>query len=400
MSVNNHHIFSNESQLAGLYIHIPFCKSKCLYCDFYSITNFSAKASFVAALEREMELIGQTALAFDTLYIGGGTPSILDAAAIEQITTAAFRCFDIHSAAEITIEVNPGTVKLEDLQRYRQAGINRLNIGVQSFSRANLKLLGRIHTGDEAIACIDRGRQAGFQNIGLDLICGLPNQGESQWLEDLDRAIQINPEHLSCYILTRESGTALDRAVAAGRRNLPAEDHLRRLFEVSIEYLTHHGFQHYEVSNFARKPDSEDSSWKSRHNQKYWSFAPYIGLGPSAHSYREPRRHWNHRSVDKYLKDIRRGKLPIAERESLTREQMIMETIYLGFRTTKGIALGKFKQRLGFDFAKTFGETISEFEKDDLLKLSETHCALTVKGMALLDSITAAFTNQDMPDSG
>ena len=299
---------------------------------------------------------------------------------------------------EITIEVNPGTVKLEDLQKYRQAGINRLNIGVQSFRETNLKFLGRIHSRDEAIASIDRGRQAGFENIGLDLIYGLPKQDESQWLEDLDRAIQINPEHLSCYILTRESGTALDRQVAAGRINLPADDNLRRLFEVTIDHLTRHGFQHYEVSNFARKTDDDCSPWKSRHNQKYWSLAPFIGLGPSAHSYREPRRHWNHRSVEKYLKDIRLGRLPIAERENLTREQMIMETIYLGFRTTKGIGLGNFKHRLGFDFVKTFGETISEFEKDDLLELSETHCALTVKGMALLDSITAAFTNQDLPD--
>ena len=396
MSVNSHQIVPNQSQLAGLYIHIPFCKSKCLYCDFYSITDMAEISSFVAALEREMEVVGQTALVFDTLYIGGGTPSMLDAATIEQITAAAFRHFNIHPAAEITIEVNPGTVKLEDLQKYRQAGINRLNIGVQSFGETNLNFLGRIHAGDEAVASVDRGRQAGFENIGLDLIYGLPQQDDSQWLEDLDRAIQLNPEHLSCYILTRESGTALDLQVAAGHINLPAEDHLRRLFEITIDHLTRHGFQHYEVSNFARKADAECSSWKSRHNRKYWSLAPYIGLGPSAHSYREPRRHWNHRSVDKYLKDIRLGRLPIAERENLSREQMIMETIYLGFRTTKGIGLGNFKHRLGIDFEKTFSETISEFEKDDLLKLSETHCALTVKGMALLDSITAAFTNQEL----
>jgi oxygen-independent coproporphyrinogen-3 oxidase len=397
MSTDIHQINSNQSQPAGLYIHIPFCKSKCLYCDFYSITDLSGTASFVAALEREMELVGQTVLAFDTLYIGGGTPSMLDAAAIERITAAAFQNFNFHPDVEITIEVNPGTVKLEDLQKYRQAGINRLNIGVQSFREANLKFLGRIHSRAEAIASIDRGRQAGFENIGLDLIYGLPKQDESQWLEDLDRAIQIDPEHLSCYILTRESGTALDRQMASGRINLPDDDNLRRLFEGTIDHLTRHGFQHYEVSNFARKADIACSPWQSRHNRKYWSFAPYLGLGPSAHSYRKPQRHWNHRSVEKYLKDIRLGKLPIAERENLTREQMIMETIYLGFRTTKGIDLGNFKHRLGFDFVKTFGETISELEKDDLLKLSETHCALTVKGMALLDSITAAFTNQDVP---
>jgi oxygen-independent coproporphyrinogen-3 oxidase len=398
MSTDIHQINSNQSQPAGLYIHIPFCAEKCLYCDFYSITDLAKISSFATALEQEMELVGQTVPALDTLYIGGGTPSMLDAAVIERITAAAFRHFNILPGAEVSIEVNPGTVKLEDFQKYRQAGINRLNIGVQSFREANLKFLDRIHSREEAIASIDRGRQAGFENIGLDLIYGLPKQDEFQWLEDLDRAIRISPEHLSCYILTRESGTALDRQVAAGRIDMPAEDNLRRLFEVTIDHLTRHGFHHYEVSNFARKADVDCSPWKSRHNRKYWSFAPYIGLGPSAHSYLEPQRHWNHRSVEKYLEDIRLGRLPIAEKEDLTREQMIMETIYLGFRTTRGIHLADFKHRLGFDFAKTFGETISGFEKDDLLKLSETHCALTVKGMALLDSITAAFTNQDMPD--
>jgi oxygen-independent coproporphyrinogen-3 oxidase len=390
----------DKQKLGGLYIHIPFCVEKCRYCDFYSITDRAEISSFVAALEREMELAGQTALAFDTLYIGGGTPSVLDAAVIDRIIAAAFQHFNFHSDVEVTIEVNPGTVILEDFQKYRQAGINRLNIGVQSFREANLKFLGRIHAREEAVVSIERGRQAGFENIGLDLIYGLPQQDESQWLEDLDRAIQINPEHLSCYILTRESGTALDRQVAAGRINLPAEDNLGRLFEVTIDHLTRHGFHHYEVSNFARQADVDCSPWKSRHNRKYWSFAPYIGLGPSAHSYREPQRHWNHRSVEKYLEDLRLGRLPIAEKENLTREQMIMETIYLGFRTTRGINLAEFKSRLGFSFVKTFGETISDLEIDDLLKVSKTHCALSVKGMALLDSITAAFTNQVLPEGG
>ena len=397
MGVNNHQFVANPSQPAGLYIHIPFCAQKCLYCDFYSITDLAHISSFVAALEREMKLVDQTALVFDTLYLGGGTPSILDASVVERITAAAFRHFHILPGAEVSLEVNPGTVNLESFIRYRQAGINRLNIGVQSFREANLKFLGRIHSVKEAIISIDRGRLAGFENIGLDMIYGLPKQDESQWLEDLDRAILTNPEHLSCYLLTRESGTPLDRQVAAGRINLPTEDTLHSLFEVTIDHLIRNGFQHYEVSSFARKADAACSPWKSRHNRKYWSFAPYIGLGPSAHTYREPQRHWNHRSVEKYLADIRLGRLPIAGKENLTREQMIMETIYLGFRTTRGIDLADFKHRFGFDFLSTFGETISEFDKDGLIRISESHCALTVTGMALLDSITAAFTNQDVP---
>ena len=344
-----------------------------------------------------MELASSADFDFDTIYIGGGTPSVLDAAGIEQIIAAAFRHFRIQSDGEITIEVNPGTVSLEDFKRYRQAGINRLNIGVQSFHDANLKFLGRIHSREEALQVIDWGREAGFGNIGLDLIYGLPDQDESRWQADLDRAIQINPEHISCYILTRESGTPLDSRVAAGRITLPDEDRLRRLFEFTIDHLTENGFLHYEVSNFARSSNKKSNSRQSRHNWKYWSFAPYIGLGPSAHTYLEPIRHWNHRSIENYLENIQQGRRPISEKEQLTHEQMLMEAIYLGFRTVRGINLADFRGRLGIDFKEVFSETIAAFAKDDLLTISDTHCALTIRGMVLLDAITAEFTSQDWP---
>ena len=380
----------------GLYIHIPFCMKKCLYCDFYSITDLAQTSSFLAALEREIKLAGQSAFAFDTLYIGGGTPSVLDGKAIEKIVASAFKHFRIQSDAEVTIEVNPGTVVLEDLRRYRQSGINRLNIGIQSFAEENLKFLGRIHSRQQALSTLDWARQAGFENIGLDLIYGLPEQEKTHWLYDLGQAVQINPEHLSCYLLTRESGTPLDREVLADRIRLPAEDNLRRLFETTTDYLTHHGYRHYEVSNFARKAAHDPSFWESRHNRKYWSLAPYIGLGPSAHSYLEPERHWNHRSIEKYLQDIRQGKLPLADKEKLTREQMIMEAVYLGFRTVVGIDIGDFRRRFGIDFLKTFRQTIADFEKDGLIKVTEDHCRLTPEGMVLLDGITAEFTSQEI----
>jgi len=383
--------------LGGLYIHIPFCNSKCLYCDFYSITDLANMSSFLSALENEMELAGQSAPIFDTLYIGGGTPSVLDGRAIERIVAEAYKHFSIRSDAEVTIEVNPGTVALEDLRQYRQSGINRLNIGIQSFQEENLKFLGRSHSREEALSSIAWARLAGFENIGLDLIYGLPEQEESRWLPDLDQAIQISPEHLSCYLLTREVGTPLDREALAGRLRLPPEDHLCSLFETTTDYLTDHDYLHYEVSNFARKSDKGCSSWMSRHNQKYWSFAPYIGLGPSAHSYLAPERHWNHRNIEKYFQDIRQGKLPLAEKEQLTREQMMMEAIYLGFRTSQGVDSGDFQRRFGLDFLKIYRETIADFEKDGLLKVSNTHCRLIPKGMVLLDSITAEFTNQDLP---
>jgi oxygen-independent coproporphyrinogen-3 oxidase len=389
-------MYTASEILAGLYIHIPFCVKKCLYCDFYSLTDLAQTSTFAAALEREMALVGQLSLDFDTLYLGGGTPSVLDNAAIEQTVAAAFRFFNLRSDAEVTMEVNPGTASLEDFRRYRQFGVNRLNIGIQSFQEENLKFLGRIHSREEALASIRRARQAGFDNIGLDLIYGLPEQDEVHWLSDLNQAVQLNPEHLSCYMLTREAGTPLDRETAAGRIRLPAEDSLGQLFETTIDHLTAHGFLHYEVSNFARRDDSDRSPWMSRHNRKYWSLAPYIGLGPSAHSYLEPQRRWNHRSLAKYLQDIRQAKLPIAEQERLTREQMIIEAIYLGFRTVQGIDLGDFERRFGIDFSMTYREKIAGFENDDLLTINDSHCALTRKGMVLLDGITAEFTSQDV----
>ena len=205
----------NPEILAGLYIHIPFCKKKCFYCDFYSVTDLAQIPVFVAALENEMQLASRVPLVFDTIYIGGGTPSMLEASDVAQIIALAFKYFKIMPGAEVTMEVNPGTATLADLADYRSAGVNRLNIGVQSFQPENLKFLDRIHTAEQALSCLEWARRGGFANVGLDLIYGLPAQDPDIWREDLARAVGIGPEHLSCYMLTRETGTPLDKAVAA-----------------------------------------------------------------------------------------------------------------------------------------------------------------------------------------
>jgi len=381
---------------AGLYVHIPFCLRKCRYCNFFSISDLSQTGGFLAALKREMQMKSRTPLVFDTLYIGGGTPSVLEPEAIGQIIETASRYFNIASDAEKTLEVNPGTVTLENLSEYRKLGVNRLNIGVQSFDDKNLRFLGRIHSGSDGRLSVEWARRAGFDNIGLDLIFGLPGQNKINWLRDLTQAGNLEPEHLSCYMLTCESGTPLDRDVKTGRIRLAAEGMVLDLFNAAIHFLTNHGFLHYEVSNFARKADNYCSPWKSRHNLKYWSFAPYIGLGPSAHSYLEPERHWNHRSIEKYLQDIQKGKLPIAEKEKLTREQMMIEAIYLGFRTTRGIDLDVFKAKFDMSFTQAFDNTIAELETRGMIKLSERHCALTRRGLSILDSIASLFTSQDI----
>jgi oxygen-independent coproporphyrinogen-3 oxidase len=381
---------------AGLYVHIPFCLRKCCYCDFYSISDLSQTSEFLAALKREMQMNSGTPLVFDTLYIGGGTPSVLPPEAIGQIIETAGRYFSIASDAEKTLEVNPGTVTLENLSEYRKFGVNRLNIGVQSFNDNNLRFLGRIHSGRDARLSVEWAHRAGFDNIGLDLIFGLPGQDKINWLSDLTQAGNLEPEHLSCYMLTCESGTPLDREVKTGRIHLAAEGRVLDLFDTAIHFLTNHDFLHYEVSSFARMAGPNHEPRTSRHNLKYWSFAPYIGLGPSAHSFIEPERYWNHRSVATYVRQIEAGKSATAEIERLTKEQMVIEAIYLGFRTTRGIDLDMFKARFDISFSQTFDKTIAELETRGMIKLSERHCALTRTGLPFLDSIASMFTSQDI----
>jgi oxygen-independent coproporphyrinogen III oxidase len=381
---------------AGLYVHIPFCVKKCRYCDFYSISDLSQTSRFLAALKQEMQLHSTTPLVFDTLYIGGGTPSVLAPGAIEQIIESAWKYFSFVSDCEITLEVNPGTVTRENLGAFHNFGINRLNIGVQSFDDVNLRFLGRSHSANEARLSVERARWAGFDNIGLDLIFGLPGQDKTNWLGDLTLAGNLEPEHLSCYMLTRESGTPLDRDVKTGRVRLAAEGAVLNLFDIAIDFLTTRNFLHYEVSNFARVAGADRIVRTSRHNLKYWSFIPYIGLGPSAHSFIEPERYWNHRSVTTYVSEIEAGRSAMAAKERLTKEQMMIEAIYLGFRTTWGVDLDMFRNRFDIDFIEFFGNTIGELEKKGMIQKSGKRCALTRKGLLFLDSIASMFICREM----
>ena len=390
------HAKFSPAQSAGLYVHVPFCLKKCDYCNFYSISDLSLRPAYLGALEAEMRLVRQVPAKFDTLYIGGGTPSALAAEDISQIIANALRHFNILSNVEMTLEVNPGTVTPESLNVYRRSGINRLNIGVQSFQNHNLRILGRIHSAEDAILCIERAWQAGFENIGLDLIYGLPGQNTENWLRDLKQAIKIWPEHLSCYMLTAESDTPMDRNVKGGRIQLPGDNLVRELFDTTIDYLTAHGYDHYEISNFAGTAETGAEPRRSRHNLKYWSFAPYLGLGPSAHSFIEPVRFWNFRNVGKYVSQIKAGKLPIAEKERLTKEQMVIEAVYLGLRTARGIDLNGFEAKFGMNFAHTFNQTVSELEKEDMLNMIEGYCRLTRKGLPFLDSIVSRFICQEI----
>ena len=381
---------------AGLYIHIPFCVKKCPYCDFYSITDESLQTAFVDALISEMRMTRDSNLTFDTLYMGGGTPSILDAKTIGKIIETARQSYEILPHAEITLEVNPGTVRLKQFEEYRSVGINRINIGVQSFDPVNLHFLGRIHSGRDAHAAVTWAQKAGFENLGLDLIYGIPNQTKTSWLKDLKLAIESEPRHLSCYMLSFEPGTPLYTDLQEDRLRPLAEPRVCEMFETTLEFLSVHGYVQYEISNFARA--STDSSGlksstsnRSRHNMKYWNFAPYIGLGPSAHSFLDPKRYWNYADVEKYIQDLNAGRLPSAGEERLSTEQLMIEAIYLGLRQTQGILIDVFDKKFGVSFKTMFKSTMDMLEAKGLIALSQNRCALTCRGMLYLDSIVAIF---------
>jgi len=338
-----------------------------------------------------MQLSRNDALQFDTLYIGGGTPSVLDERSVGRIIESARTQFSILSNAEITVEVNPGTVNPHKLKDYMDSGVNRINIGVQSFQDANLDFLGRIHTGKAAKSAMKQAQNIGFDNIGLDLVFGLPGQTREDWLCDLRQAVELAPAHLSCYILSYEPKTPMDRDRKAGRFQPLPEQRVSDLFETTLAYLGNHGYNQYEISNFAGSISGDTESCRSRHNQKYWSFVPYIGLGPSAHSFYEKTRYWNHRDTGKYIKNLAAGRLALAEKETLSREQLMMEAVYIGLRQTRGIFIDTFDQRFNISFKETYNELITLLEQKGLIKLSQNRCVLTPRGMLLLDSIAAMF---------
>ena len=378
---------------AGIYIHIPFCKKKCLYCDFYSITDLSLQDDFLTALDREIAAT-QSLLPFDSLYIGGGTPSILSAHQIGRIIERIYRQFNLDVSAEITLEINPGTVTLESLKAYRQCGVNRLNIGVQSFQDDFLQWLGRMHSALEAKEAIRWARAAGFDQIGMDLIYGIPGQNRQAWIADLHQAISFAPEHLSCYMLTCEPETPLGRMKRRQEYDAMADEDVCDLFEATVSELAEKGYPLYEISNFAREGINRTDINRSRHNRKYWTGAAYIGFGPAAHSYLCPDRYRNHRSIETYITDIKRGMLPVAEKETLNLEQQLMETIFLGLRTLEGIYIERFDEKSEKPFQTLFQDLLTDPELKAFFRLTPKRCALTFQGMVFLDSIAALFVDR------
>ncbi|MEW6673967.1 MAG: radical SAM family heme chaperone HemW [Thermodesulfobacteriota bacterium] len=372
---------------AGLYIHIPFCLRKCPYCDFYSVTDLSLRDAFIKALAIEMRFYAGRGIGVDTLYIGGGTPSVLNPVEIERILSQARRCFNILPDAELTLEVNPGTVSAGSLSEFRRCGVNRITIGVQSFQDRVLKFLKRIHSAADALDCIQWARRAGFENIGLDLIYAVPGQTATSWRSDLERAVSLRPQHLSCYLLTYEKGTPMERSRRQGRISPLPEERAAELFVETVQWLAQNGYVQYEISNFTLAGAEGTGLYPSRHNQKYWNFSPYLGLGPSAHSFLDPARFWNHRSVRRYSTLLAAGRPAIKDSETLTAEQQMMEAVFLGLRTAEGIRLDRFNRKFKRNFMEMFHAVLAELEEKGLLKVESDRCVATREGMLLLDSI-------------
>lgn len=372
----------NSKKNPGLYIHIPFCLSKCHYCDFYSSTSISAVPDFLKALFKEVEMYRKRFNPFDTVYIGGGTPSLLSSQQLKDILTSIQKNFDLTSDPEMTIETNPADLDQSLLESMREMGINRINIGVQSFDEKVLGLLGRRHSAKQAISAIEASRKAGFQNIGLDLIYGVPRQDINSWLTTLKQAIAFSPEHLSCYQLTLGAKTPLGIRYQAGEFLMPGEELQYEFFMKTSQFLEDAGYIQYEVSNFAR-----GTKYASRHNQKYWDHSPYLGLGPSAHSFQLNRRWWNHRSLDQYLSAIDAGNPPVEETEILTMEQLRLEALYLGLRTKKGVSLYDFKNQYHYDLFAEKKEMLDKLQEEGLVSIRDGRLYPTQAGLAVADSL-------------
>ena len=380
----------------GIYIHVPFCLKKCRYCDFYSVTDTGLISDYVNALTCEIERVALMEPAenrkADTLYFGGGTPSVLSLNHVEQILDTVFRFYSMDPCSEITLEVNPGTVSNEMIRGYKTLGINRLSIGVQSFQDRHLEFLGRIHNGDAAMALLETSAREGFDNVGLDLMYGLPGQDTSDWLQDLTTALGFKPAHISCYMLSYEEGTPLYKAMVNGHVNPLAENKSARLFEKTMEFLDKKNYVHYEISNFARSRNTQ-----SRHNKKYWDFQAYRGFGPSAHSFipSENRRCWNVRDLVAYNSRISKGQLPVEDHEILTESQQITEALFLGLRKREGIFLQTFNTRFNMDFLTTFKIPVQTLCEQDLIRISDERIFLSQKGVLFADHITSVFVNHD-----
>jgi oxygen-independent coproporphyrinogen-3 oxidase len=379
--------------MASIYIHIPFCKHKCIYCDFYSLApSISEEYSpllddFLHALEMEIRLRAED-LRFtepiETIFFGGGTPSLLRPSEIEKILNLIASVFKIQSDAEITLETNPGTVNKAKLAAFRSAGINRISMGIQSFHSDELRFLTRIHTASEAKQCVQDTFAVGFENVSFDFIFSLPGQTMDAWKSNLNQAIELEPTHISCYSLIIEPQTPLFQMVQS-KQVVPLDVNCEaEMYEFTIEFLASHSYMQYEISNFAKE------NFKCRHNINYWNHSGYLGFGPSAHSFWQNERWWNISDINTYIKKISERTFPLSGGEHLTETQLIEEAIFLGLRSD-GVDLENYRRRFMQDFLIEHKSTITELIQQGYAQLGSGRFRLTTKGYVLCDEICQSF---------
>jgi oxygen-independent coproporphyrinogen-3 oxidase len=372
---------------AGIYVHIPFCSSRCSYCDFATGLYQSELAErYVRALIEEIGSSRYSGEMIDTIYFGGGTPSLLAPAQLDRILTVLHQRFKIDSAAEITLEINPGSVDSDKLREFRSLGVNRASFGAQTFDDAELAKLGRSHKAADTLRTFADLRSSGFTNVSFDLIAGLPGQTLAGWQRNIKQALDLQPEHLSFYLLEVHSGTPLAEHIRRGIQPVPDDDLAGVMYEWMLERAADAGYEHYEISNLCR-PD-----FYSRHNTKYWTAAPYFGFGCSAHSYDGQTLRWsNQRDVLQYVQMIESGKSPVVEEQQLSPTDVRAEALFLGMRLMRGIDLRSYRESFGVDLRDEHGEELDRFREAGLLEFDGDLVRLTRSGALLSNEVFAAF---------
>ncbi len=372
---------------AGLYLHVPFCVRICPYCDFAVRTgDRERRRTFVEHLLVEIDLHADSPLEFDTIYFGGGTPSCLEPEDLARIVHRAQA--RLHTAADtrIFLEANPEDVSPESVAAWRQLGVDTLSLGIQALNREGLEFLGRLHDPECAERSVTLSREAGFRTVSMDLIYGLPGQSAADWKDELDRALALQPDHISCYQLTIHTGTRFGTLEKRGELTQLSRDAQGELFHLTHRHLNASGMQGYEVSQFAAAVKH-----RSRHNQKYWDHSPYLGLGPSAHSHTDDRRWWNFRKTSTWQQKVAEGVRPVEEMETLDAQALTLEALMTGLRTYAGVDLEQIRRRWGVDLRATNADHIQRLAAEGLVTVQGDRLSPTRDGLAVADSLVRSF---------
>lgn len=376
------------SNKIGLYIHIPFCKRKCFYCDFVSYQNKEELIdSYIESLKQEIRMVSKycNSYKFTTIYIGGGTPTYLGITHLCNVLNECNSYLNLEDVSEISIESNPGTINMDNLKILKSIGINRLSIGLQATQNDLLHRLGRIHTFEEFMESYLSARKAGFKNINIDLIFGLPGQTILEWENTLKSIIDLKPEHISCYSLKIEEKTPYFELYNRGLIKLPSEDEEREMYHLAILLLQTYNYIHYEISNFCLP------GYECKHNIGYWQHEEYIGIGVGAHSYFQNIRFHNEISIENYINEIKKGNLPRRELQIIDIKEAMSEFIILGLRLIKGINKLRFKQKFGIDIELIYKDKIEKLVNLGLLENDKDYIKLTLKGIDLANQVMIEF---------